>query len=350
MKTERRHELQSNELATWINKHSKSIEPYFKVILGVLIAGVVVALAYTFISNRTQAKEAAEWDKFFEGSKESLGGITERYSANSALGVMARLAIADTNLQDGLASLFKDRGEANKNLKLALDDYTTVASDSQDVVLVQLAHCGKAKAEEALNELDAARKDYQFLVDQGKDAIFADYAKQRLTELNRPSIKDFYDRVATFNPKPSTPELKSPFGGLPDATTLPGSLLDKSNLNNLPATPLDKSPADKTPSDKGLDLPPLSPLVPPLDKTPADKGATDKGATDKGATDKGTTDKGATDKQPSSPSDAKPTEPPAAAPAANSADKPTAKPSEAKPAEPKSDTEKPAEPHAPDKK
>ena len=58
MKTERRHELQNNELATWLTVRIEKIQPYLKTVLGVLILGLVIILGIFIVQNREQQAAA----------------------------------------------------------------------------------------------------------------------------------------------------------------------------------------------------------------------------------------------------------------------------------------------------
>ena len=47
MKSERRHELQHNELATWLIKSAEAIKPYQNIILAAVVVVLVGLLGYT---------------------------------------------------------------------------------------------------------------------------------------------------------------------------------------------------------------------------------------------------------------------------------------------------------------
>ena len=274
MKTERRHELQSNELANWITNHYKTIEPYTKSILAVAIAALVAYSAWSFISARSKDKEAAEWDKF-DGGREELNALILRHSIGTPLGNMAHLSLADMNLSEGIDALLKDRTEGIRLLKLAHDDYAAVANASTDPMVQPLAWCGKAKAEESLGDLEAARTDYKRLLGNGKLFIFDEYAKQRLADLQRPSVKEFYAVLAESQSKPPETPGKRPSTDLDDfgGNSLPDSILDKSSFGKVPDNA--KKPSDdKTPlfpvpekTDDKTSEPPKTPEAAP-EKSP----------------------------------------------------------------------------------
>ena len=262
--------MQTNELADWVAKHYQTIAPYTKSILAVAIAVLVGYCAWSFISSRSQEQVAAEWDHF-DGGKEELNGLISRHSIGTPLGNVAHLSLADINLSEGLDALLKDRAEALRLLKAASDEYSLVANASTDPMLVNLAWSGKAKAEESMGDLEAARTDYKRLLGNSKLAVFDDYAKQRLAELQRPSIQDFYAVLAESQSKlpetPGTPGTRpSTDLDVPKEKLLPDSLLDKSPIFGTTPDETKKPPDDKTPlfpaPEKTDDKAPVTPQAP----------------------------------------------------------------------------------------
>ena len=59
MKTERRHELQTNILADWLGHKTEAIRPYFKLILGGIAAVLIVAIVATVASWRSMWQDGA---------------------------------------------------------------------------------------------------------------------------------------------------------------------------------------------------------------------------------------------------------------------------------------------------
>src|SRR4051794_17569442 len=65
MKSERRHELQHNELADRIAVLLERVLPYGKAILGAILAVVVLAIAYGAWSNQQLKKTGKSWNELF---------------------------------------------------------------------------------------------------------------------------------------------------------------------------------------------------------------------------------------------------------------------------------------------
>src|SRR5690349_230264 len=65
MKSERRHELQTNELADRLAKYVDDVKPYTKAILGAVIAVVVLFLAYSVWSQQQTTRAGHGWAELF---------------------------------------------------------------------------------------------------------------------------------------------------------------------------------------------------------------------------------------------------------------------------------------------
>ena len=237
MKTERRHELQTNELADWLSGSIENAKPYSRAIVGILLAVVVIIGTSWFISSRSAEKRAAGWNDFFEGylagNSTDLRETAEAHPESPA-GLWARLLLADEELDQGIRLLFSERGSARDQLEKAIADYAAVSDAADDPLLQQRAVFGTAKAQEALGDLNKARQAYQMLVNQWPDSPFAMLAQARLTDLERQSTKDFYQWFAEWKPPvvkeqpppaPKEPGLNIdlPFSDIPSALEPPSA-------------------------------------------------------------------------------------------------------------------------------
>ena len=59
MRTERRHELQTNALADWIGSKTQQVQPYSRVVVGAVIAVAVVIFAIGYRARTNSAARAA---------------------------------------------------------------------------------------------------------------------------------------------------------------------------------------------------------------------------------------------------------------------------------------------------
>lgn len=262
MKTERRHELQTNQLADWMGSSVETAKPYTKLVLGVLVAAVVIVGSVMYLSGQTAKRQAEGWDKYFAGltqpTPDQLQSVADTYRGTS-VGNWSRLELADVQAVRGTDALFKDRAEANESLRQAQQNYAIVADDpTAGDIPRQRALLGLARVNESLNELDRARETYNRLLKEFPNCAHVDEANRRLADLERPATKAFYDWFAAQNPQPVQDALNPIFEGvqgLDQGSTSSGSggiSLDDLNLDfdapsgaaETPAT----TPADTTPA------------------------------------------------------------------------------------------------------
>ncbi len=229
MKTERRHELQTNELAAWLADWVKTITPYTKLILGGLILLLTAWIAWSFIQNRAQQAREEAWSRLFqvyEGadiSADQLMTVEESYRGSEA-GLWALQTAADLRLAEGTQQLFVDRTQAVENLEEAEKTYRTVTEQAQDPLLKQRAMFGLAQAMESRNNFEEAKEQYQQVVKDWPDAAVARLAERRLENLRQPVTQEWYAWFAEQKPIASPladPSLFEDLPNLPEAPNLP---------------------------------------------------------------------------------------------------------------------------------
>lgn len=234
MKTERRHELQTNALADRIGKSVELIEQNYRAVVGVLVALLIMVAVYFYISGERTASRTQAWDRYFKALNQNdmvdMMSVADTYS-DTAAGAWARLTIADQSFAQGVSQLLQNKAEANDQLHRAIDAYDQVlksAAAQQQPLLAQRALWGLARSHESQNQLDKARDAYAQLAEPGRwtDPIFATEAQRRLKALEQQSTKQFYDWFA--RQEPLTP------AGTPAATKL--------DLESLPDSPPPTSP------------------------------------------------------------------------------------------------------------
>jgi len=219
MKTERRHELATNELADWLGDAIERIKPYSTAITGTLLAGVVLLAAYFVWSRHSTAKVVESWGSYFDAldkdDADSLKNVADEFAATPA-GQWSRLSLADKMLGKGVQQLFDDRDAAEESLKEAEAGYASVIEHAPpDSLLAERATFGLAETYESLGKTDDARKLYQTVKDRWPGSAFAGQAAARTVDLDRDSTRGFYDWFATQRPEPKGtggPGQKLPFG------------------------------------------------------------------------------------------------------------------------------------------
>jgi hypothetical protein len=337
MKTERRHELQTNALADWLGKQIEGVRPYSKLLLGGLILAAVAIFALRFMSAQRSGRVGQGWQEFYAASLDSgleradqLLTIAENH-AGTTLGLWARQAAADAFLAQGTSLLRTDPDDAANQLKQALDAYRYVAENSDNELLQPRALFGLAQTHEARNEIDKAKQQYERIIDGWPDSALAAEARDRMQFIDDASTREFlawYDKQEPTLPPPGTlpegfdfsapggsggPPSQSnlPFGTLefPSSDDRPGGQDDRSDQTapdsgafELFEPKLDDGPSDA--ADDGDQVPPtisdLEPAQPPQDApaaeaTPADAAPDNAGTEDVGTGDTETDDTGVED-------------------------------------------------------
>jgi hypothetical protein len=295
MKTERRHELQTNLLADWIGLKLDQLKPYSSLIAGGFIGIVVLIVALGVMSRRAATQRAKGWEGYFlavsEDDSEKLKAIAERYVGESP-GDMARLLVGNEHLTRGVNRFFTDPSEGREEFRAAAKSFSIVLEESSEPLFQQQAEYGLARAKESLNELEEAEAHYQAILDKWPDCVFVEPAKRRLHDLKQQATGALYDRLASYEPPPMPSSGRSLFDGTPlrDIPGLDPNLLpDDSPFDSLEIDPIaepgnpssgegetdppfeDSTPAEpETPADPEIPDAPETPAEPETPDTPAD--------------------------------------------------------------------------------
>ena len=266
MKTDRRHELETNSLDNWIKQTLEKVNPYLTPIIVGAVAVVAVVFGAMWFSSQSEASQAAGWERYYDSlsAQDPLAALTdlaEEYE-NTAVGASALLRLGDTHLAQGNQQLFIDRTIARDELDSALTSYqqaSEYAASIAEPLLEQRALLGLAQVRESLGELDEAQEQYKTLADRFPDGVFAGTAQDRYAALSRKPVREFYDWFDDQNPRPQldstglTPEFD--LDSLPDI----GSSGDSLDLDLNADTPIDLTPnafnssAGDEPSDDSAD-------------------------------------------------------------------------------------------------
>ena len=274
MKTERRHELQTNELADWLGKHIETYKPELKYAGGAVVVLLVFSAVYLLFQQHKAAQSGVTWGEFLQASLESspdeqgkaYQDIANRNAGTDA-GLWAMLSEADLDLSQGSELLFSDRELALVELERAKKNFSQVEQEAaRNPVLLLRARFGLAQTLECLGELSKAKEKFELVHKSalesalGKttdESVLGKIAEKRAKRLDDKSIVEFY---AWFEKqKPRTPHR-------------PGSGKIPFRMDDLPDRP------DLSFPGSGQFVP--SPSIKPSDDKDAEKEA-DKDATDK---------------------------------------------------------------------
>ena len=210
MKTERRHDLETNYLARKLAAGIECIKPYSSVTTVVVVGLIAVVGGWFFLRSQATGREAAAWNEYFLATVNASTDPaklreTAQHHNGSSVAYWANLALADSQLLAGTEALFSDKTLAKKSLNDALATYRKVVESSGAADPIrERARFGMARSFEAMGDIDKAREHY--LTVRG---TFASLSKARAEALDRPSSRRFYDWFA--NAQPPAP----PMTGLP---------------------------------------------------------------------------------------------------------------------------------------
>lgn len=286
MKTTRRHELQTNELADRLSHWIEAVKPYSRAALAVVLAIVVVIFAWSYLSSQSSRKQAEGWNAFFAAMnerdpQESLADIASRY-AGSEVASWARVTLADIQTQIGTNQLFAEKGKAKDELRDAAEKYRAVLLETQEPALLQRAMFGLARAHEAQgtpDSLDNARKEYRSIGEKWPDSPYAKDAASRAVALDTAAAKNFYDWVAKYEPprtmanEPGTPGAKPDFLKDPledSGLKVPSAIDDSTPLPKFGDPTTDAPPAAETAPAPTTDAPAADPTATPPAEPPAE--------------------------------------------------------------------------------
>jgi len=179
MKSERRHELETNQLALMLERSIERVKPHANAIIwGVVgVAALVVVIALWRNYSRSQDVKAS--NEFFAATNRSRVDLDERVDVveqygGSEIGQWAQLRAAHEAMRLGREALAIDRTEANNFFNIARDNYKDVLAEASNETFRNIAQYNLAKAYEWTGDAKAARQHYEkvggSLADAAKEA------------------------------------------------------------------------------------------------------------------------------------------------------------------------------------
>ncbi|MCG8587192.1 MAG: tetratricopeptide repeat protein [Pirellulales bacterium] len=248
MKTERRHELQTNTLADYLGKWIVAVKPYANVIIIAVLAVLVVMVSWQVLASRSQAGRGKAWGEFEVARRQLMlaanaAGTGEESkddpalnSAITAVGLViqdhadkpvahwAQFVLGSHYQTQGTRQLFYNRDDARATLKKAAD-YFRDATETDEIDLKQRAYFGLGQALECQGELDKAIEAYDALADGWPEGPYAASAKEFSERLKKPATREFYTTYEAQSPNDERKkEEDRPIGGVlnPDSFKIPG--------------------------------------------------------------------------------------------------------------------------------
>jgi hypothetical protein len=223
MKSEHRHELETNWLAHRVALWLEEVRPYYSLIAGCLLAAAALFFGYSYFSGETATRQSAAWNSYNAAVQGPLPNLeTLRESAeeypDSPMQQWADITWADGQVWMASRAYIQSRPAAMDALNRAASTYQSLLQVSTDERLKDRAHFGLGRAYELQNELDKAREEYGAV-----KGGFARLAEQRAKQLEEPEVKEAYAWLATAQaPRRALPTGAGTPGQRPDFS--PGEL------------------------------------------------------------------------------------------------------------------------------
>lgn len=202
MKTERRHELETNSLANWLSEVSDRIRPYGTAIWGLVIGMLVISVAYAYFSRRTERASTEAWNLYYEalgsGAPDpgELSSLGEQFP-DSNVGLWSRLMAGDIYLARGMDGLFSDRATANAMLDNAEQQYLAIINAARQPHFVERANLGLGRLYESRGDADSLEKAKEHYGLIGDESPFYEFTQRRIEDLESAETKQFYDWFAS---------------------------------------------------------------------------------------------------------------------------------------------------------
>jgi hypothetical protein len=208
MKSEHRHQLETNWLAKRLNVVIERFGPYASTVAGIVVAIVLVMLVWLYVAGSSSARHSEAWDEFNQAileprpNVERLRVVAEEHSGTE-MQLLADVTWADSQVWLAARNYLYDRTGAMQALEKATSRYESVLGTSNDERLLNRARLGLARIHELRGELDKARAEY-LKVGGG----YEQYAKAQAERLATPESKETYAWLAKAQP----PRPTSAFG------------------------------------------------------------------------------------------------------------------------------------------
>jgi tetratricopeptide (TPR) repeat protein len=200
MRSERRHELEENELAESTGALMERVRPHLRTLAFAALAAVGAAAAWSLISAQKIAARERSWDECMaamaQGDVDRLAEVIRRHPDTSAAR-WSQMLLAESAIAEGSQQLFGDPARGRTRLEQAEQIYTEILAGRPSGLVAERAVFGLAKARESLGRIDEARRGYEALVQEYPRSAVREMAEQRIAALGRGSSREWYDWFST---------------------------------------------------------------------------------------------------------------------------------------------------------
>jgi hypothetical protein len=219
MKSQHRHDLETNDLAKRLTVVVDRLRPYATAVLGAIAICLIAIFALTYMSGASAARQSETWNAYnqaVEGLIPNLDRLKQagEENAGTPAQLWANAAWADGLLWSACRAYMQNRSAALDSANKARTVYESILQSTTDPQMIDRAQFGLGRVYELRNEPDKAR-DHYLAVKGG----FADAAKQRADKLGDKNAKDTFDWLATAQaPRRTAPAGAGTPGQKPDFT------------------------------------------------------------------------------------------------------------------------------------
>ena len=167
MKSEHRHELETNELSAGLAKSIETLKPMMGQILTVVGILLAAYAGFSIWNAQTAKTEREAWEAYAmatDSSDPEMKGLQkvagdEKY-AGTKMSEWAYVGWADRQVLNAMRYYFLDREETKEVLRSAEGIYEGFSTNASDPEVLNRARFGLARVYELQNKIEAARKQY----------------------------------------------------------------------------------------------------------------------------------------------------------------------------------------------
>ena len=221
MNSERRHELQENELAAYVGRVNKTVEPYLKLIavaVGVLALAVVGYAIWRSKTIGDRSDATLQLILATGGNDPEVYATVAQQYPSAAAGAWSRLYQGDQYLNQALSAVYEDQLEAADMFEQAASAYRQALAEGEHRVLRSRANLGLARIAESRGQIEEAIAAYEAVIATGESEQIVEHARTRIDLLSKPSTKKFLSWFSEQDFSPADPSLPP---ALPSGSMLP---------------------------------------------------------------------------------------------------------------------------------
>lgn len=245
MKSEHRHDLQTNDLSKLLSQAEPFLQKYGAKAAVVIGAVLVVGIGYAIWSSVQSNQGTEAWTRLAAAtSTAELENVAEDFP-RTEVAEWAWIRAAEGHLQSGIRSSFTDRTAGMRELGDAKEQFQNLLDTASTLPAIrERALFGLARVEEATSngDLKNAIELYKKLIQEFPDSVYRKLAEERVKPvgdekvavLDKKGTQEFYKWFHAQNPKPGDrprPGFNMPMPGL----TTPGN--NESTKNETPVLP-----------------------------------------------------------------------------------------------------------------